>query len=186
MAAGKRMAQGEDNSTAAGSSRRGFLTIGFGAVSVGLAGAALGPAAAMIAYPLGHATTSGADAFVPVGGAAGFGAEPVKVDIFSDKVDAWNRVVQVKVGSAWVMEQGDQLVAFSTVCPHLGCGIDYVADKKKFLCACHNSWFTLEGGVEEGPSPRGMDTLETKVEENLVQIRYQRFKQGIEGKEPIA
>ena len=179
------MAQGEDNGGAAGS-RRGFLTVGFGAVSVGLAGAALGPAAAMIAHPLGTATTSGADTFVPVGGRTSFSEDPVKVDIFADRVDAWNRVIQVKVGSAWVLAQGDELVAFSTVCPHLGCGIDYVADKKKFLCACHNSWFSIEGGVETGPSPRAMDTLETKVDENLVQIRYQKFKQGIEGKEPIA
>ena len=175
------MAQGEDNDGAAGGSRRGFLTIGFSAVSVGLAGAALGPAAAMLAYPLGNATTSGADEFVPVGGRTGFGEDPVKVDIYADRVDAWNRVVQVKVGSAWVLSQGDELVAFSTVCPHLGCGIDYVPGKRKFLCACHNSWFTIEGGVEEGPSPRAMDTLDTKVDESLVQIRYQRFKQGIEG-----
>ena len=180
------MTQGDDNGGAAGGSRRGFLTIGFGAVSVGLAGAALGPALAMVAHPLGNTTTSGSDGFVPVGGEGSFGDEPVKVDIFADRVDAWNRVVQVKVGSAWVLAQGDQLVAYSTVCPHLGCGIDYVADKKKFLCACHNSWFSIEGGVETGPSPRGMDTLETKVDESLVQIRYQRFKQGIEGKEPIA
>ena len=82
------MAQGEDNEGAAGSSRRGFLTIGFSAVGVGLAGAALGPAAAMLAHPLGNTTTSGTDAFVPVGGRTGFGDEPVKVDIFADRVDA--------------------------------------------------------------------------------------------------
>ncbi len=180
------MAQDEDNGGAAGESRRGFLTIGFTAVGVGLAGAALAPAAAMLAHPLQHPTTSGSDTFIPVGGLTSFGEEPVKVDVYADRVDAWNRVVQVKVGSAWVLEQGEGLVAFSTVCPHLGCGIDYVADKKKFLCACHNSWFSIDGGVEEGPCPRAMDTLETKVEENLVQLRYQRFKQGIEGKEPIA
>ncbi len=183
------MAHDDQNDTAAGTdeSRRGFLTVGFGAVGVGLAAAALGPAAAMLAHPLGHATTSGTDAFIPVGGRTTFGVDPVKVDIFADRVDAWNRVVQVKVGSAWVLEQGDQLVAYSTVCPHLGCGIDYVPDKKKFLCACHNSWFSIEGAVEEGPCLRSMDTLETQVgEDNLVQIRYQKFKQGIEAKEPVA
>lgn len=126
------MAQGEDNEGAAGGSRRGFLTIGFSAVSVGLAGAALGPAAAMLAYPLGNATTSGADEFVPVGGRTGFGEDPVKVDIYADRVDAWNRVVQVKVGSAWVLAQGDELVAFSAVCPHLGCGIDDLPGERKF------------------------------------------------------
>ncbi len=183
----------DDNNNAApvgeaDESRRGFLKIGVGAVGVGLAATAIGPAAAVLAHPLGHATTSGSDAFIPVGGRGSFSAEePVKVDLYSDRVDAWNRVVEVKVGSAWVMERAGELVAFSTVCPHLGCGIDYVADKKKFLCACHNSWFTIEGAVEEGPSPRAMDTLQTEVgEDNLVQIRYERFKQGVQSKEPIA
>ena len=80
-----------------------------------------------------------------------------------------------------------ELTALSTVCPHLGCGIDYVPEKQKFLCACHDSWFALDGAVEEGPSPRGMDSLELQVDEGakLLKIRHQRFKQGVESKEPV-
>lgn len=168
-------------------SRRGFLMAGIGVFGIGMAATVLGPAAAIVAYPLGNTTTSGSDSYVPVGRADMFGTdEPVKVDIYADKVDAWNRVIQVKVGSAWVLEQHGALVALSTVCPHLGCGIDYVADKKKFFCACHSTWFGRDGSVEEGPSPRGMDTLELKTQEKLVSIRYQRFKQGVSEKEPLA
>lgn len=166
-------------------SRRGFLLMGTGVLGAGLAATVLGPAAAAIAYPLGHPTTSGSDEFIGALPVTKLGSEPVKVDLFADKVDAWNRVIQVKVGSAYVMERGGQLVAFSSVCPHLGCGIDYVPDKKKFLCACHKSWFGLDGSVEEGPSPRAMDELEVQKGEKLVAIRYQRFKQGVETKEPI-
>lgn len=167
--------------------RRGFLKIGIGVLGAGMAATALGPAGALIAYPLGHTTTSGSSEFVPVGRVASFqGEEPVKVDIYSDKVDAWNRVIQVKVGSAYVLRHNGELVAMSTICPHLGCGIDYVADKKKFFCACHSTWFERDGSVEEGPSPRGMDTLDLQSDEKLVSIRYQRFKQGISEKEPIA
>lgn len=160
---------------------------GVGLLGAGLAGLTLGPAAAFLAHPLSTATTSGSDELIPVGNPISFGAEePVKVDLYSDKVDAWNRVIQVKVGSAWVLERGGELVAFSTVCPHLGCGIDYDPVKAKFLCACHQSWFSLDGAVEEGPSPRAMDTLHLEADEKLVQIRYERFKQGVETKEPIA
>ena len=166
--------------------RRGMLKIGIGVLGAGVGAAVLGPIAGAVTHPLGHATTTGSDAFIPAGTASMFGDAPTKVDLYSDKVDAWNRVVQVKVGSAWVVEAGGKLIALSTVCPHLGCGIDYDEAKGKFLCACHKSWFTLDGGIDEGPSPRAMDTLELQVEEQLVSIRYQRFKQGIEGKEPIA
>jgi len=168
-------------------SRRGFLKLGMGVFGVGMAATVLGPAAALVAYPLGHETTSGTDSFLPVGRPTMFkGDDPMKIDLYSDKLDAWNRVIQVKVGSAWVVQQKGLLVAFSTVCPHLGCGIDFDTEKHKFLCACHKTWFSLDGGVEEGPSPRGMDALELKFEEKLVSIRYQRFKHGIAEKEPIA
>lgn len=168
-------------------SRRGFLVAGIGVLGVGVAATALGPALALVAHPLLHDTTSGSDAFVPVGKPSQFGdGATVKVDLYADRVDAWNRVVQVKVGSAWVVSQGGELVAYSTVCPHLGCGIDYDPSRDKFLCACHKTWFGKDGAVEEGPSPRGMDTLELARDEKLVSIRYQRFKQGVAIKEPIA
>lgn len=169
-----------------GGSRRGFMIGGIGLLGAGLAGSVLGPTAVSLTHPLRAATTSGSDAFLPAGPLSRFGGDvPVKVDLFADKVDAWNRVVQVKVGSAWVVERGGELVAFSTVCPHLGCGIDYDDAKKKFLCPCHKSWFSLDGEVEEGPSPRAMDRLSLQTDHELVSIRYQRFKQGVERKEPL-
>jgi len=151
-----------------------------------VAGATLAPAISFLTHPLRTATTSGSEAYIPVGKLDHFdGSEPMKVDLYADKVDAWNRVEQVKVGSAWVMKRGDDLVAMSTVCPHLGCAIDYDGDNQKFICPCHDSFFALDGTVEEGPSPRAMDSLELQVEDKLVAIRYQRFRQGTEDKEPV-
>jgi Rieske Fe-S protein len=168
-------------------SRRAFLGGTSAALGVGLAASVLGPAVVFVAHPLGHATTSGSDAFLPAGAPHLFaGDQPVKVDLFADKVDAWNRVIQVKVGSAWVLREGGELIALSTVCPHLGCGVDWDAAASKFYCACHKSWFTRGGAVEDGPSLRAMDRLETKADEKLVAIRFQRFKLGVEAKEPVA
>lgn len=181
------MAEQDDSAQPSNEPRRGFLVGGIVVLGAGVAATALGPVLALVTHPLEHDTTSGSDAFLPVGKPSQFSGEaPTKVDLYADRIDAWNRVVQVKVGSAWVIAQGGQLVAYSTVCPHLGCGIDYDADRGKFLCACHKTWFGTDGTVEEGPSPRGMDALELKRDDQLVSIRYQRFKQGVPGKEPIA
>ncbi|MCA9652904.1 MAG: Rieske 2Fe-2S domain-containing protein [Myxococcales bacterium] len=167
-------------------SRRKFMVVGAGVVGACVAGITIVPAASILTHPLRVPTTSGSDAFIPVGRLAQFkGDKPVKVDLYSDKVDAWNRVVQVKVGSAWVQQRDGQLVAMSTVCPHLGCAIDYDAENDKFLCPCHDSYFSRAGEVETGPSPRGMDSLELQTEDEQVAIRYQRFKQGTEDKEPV-
>jgi menaquinol-cytochrome c reductase iron-sulfur subunit len=176
------MTQGERNEDG---SRRKFMLAGAGVLGACVAGVTAVPALAFLTHPLGTPTTSGSDAYIPVGKLAQFqGGLPVKVDLYADKVDAWNRVVEVKIGSAWVMQQGGELRAMSTVCPHLGCAIDYDAENAKFVCPCHDSFFSLEGAVETGPSPRGMDALEVQTQGDLVAIRYQRWKQGTDRKEP--
>lgn len=167
-------------------SRRKFMIVGAGALGACVAGITVAPALSFLTHPLRSPTTSGSDAFIPAGKLAQFqGSVPVKVDLYADKVDAWNRVVEVKIGSAWVWNESGTVKAMSTVCPHLGCAIDYEADTNKFVCPCHDSYFSREGVVETGPSPRGMDALEVATEGNLVAIRYQRFRQGTESKEPV-
>lgn len=167
-------------------SRRLFLGGAAGALGLAGLGIVVGPGLAALAYPLGNETVSGSDAFLDAGPESLFaGAEPVKVELRADTRDAWNRATNVKIGSAWVVRVEGELVALSTVCPHLGCGIDYDGESGKFLCACHNSWFSIDGEALEGPSPRGMDVLESRVENALVQIRYQRFEQGTDEKVPV-
>ena len=168
-------------------SRRDFLKVaGIGGLGAALAAVAGVPAVAYIAYPLANETVSGGDDFLPAGNVDSFPeGKPVKVDLFADKRDAWNRVVQVKVGSAWVVNQGGKLNAYSTVCPHLGCAVDYDPDAGDFKCPCHRSAFKLDGRVEGGPAPRGLDSLEVKKDEGLVAIRFQRFKQGVSEKEIV-
>ena len=168
-------------------SRRDFLkTVGIGGLTAGIGAVAAVPAVAFVGYPLVHATTSGGGDFVVVGKRRGFKpGKPVKVEVFEDKRDAWNRVLQVKVGSAWVVDEGGELKAYTTVCPHLGCAIDWEGDDGKFKCPCHKSEFTAEGKVEDGPSPRGMDTLEIREKDGLIAIKYVRFKQGIGEKESV-
>lgn len=168
-------------------SRRGLLSAAAGALGVGVAASVLGPVLIFAGHPLSHDTTSADGEFLPAGPPGLFpGRTPVKVDLFADRVDAWNRVIAVKVGSAWVRREGGKLVALSNVCPHLGCGVDYDANVDKYYCACHKSYFALDGALQSGPSPRGLDSLDVEEDTTLVTIRYQRFKIGLESKEPIA
>jgi len=169
----------------AAEARRDFLkTVGVGGLGLGLGGVVAAPALAYVAYPLTHATVSGGDGFLQIGKSADFDeSKPLKVDVFADRRDAWNRVVQVKIGSAWVIRNGDKLTAYSTVCPHLGCAIDYEAHR--FMCPCHKSAFGADGKVTSGPAPRAMDELEVQEKDGRVAVRYQRYRQGIPEKEVI-
>jgi Rieske Fe-S protein len=169
--------------------RRAFLKVGVGALGAGLATIVVAPALRATIWPITSdaGVTSGGDEFVVVGKREAFGAEPVRVDIYADRVDAWNRNKNVKIGSAWVVERDGQLHAFSTVCPHLGCAVDYNAEDQKFECPCHDSAFGLDGSHQAGPSPRPLDQLEVESQHDgkLIAIRYERFKQGVEDKVKI-
>ncbi|HUR10720.1 MAG TPA: FAD-dependent oxidoreductase, partial [Flavitalea sp.] len=57
-------------------------------------------------------------------------------------------------------EQG-MVHAFSAVCPHLGCVVQWNREEKSFDCPCHGSRFTCTGKVVNGPAIS--DLKEVKV-----------------------
>ena len=46
------------------------------------------------------------------------------------------------------------LVALSTTCSHLGCGVSWNAARNAFLCPCHGGVYGPEGAVLVGPPPK--------------------------------
>ena len=49
------------------------------------------------------------------------------------------------------------LRAFSAVCTHLDCTVQFKADTSQLWCACHNGTYDLGGSVVSGPPPRGLE-----------------------------
>jgi menaquinol-cytochrome c reductase iron-sulfur subunit len=113
--------------------------------------------------------------------------KPVRVTAVGPHEDAWLRMEKVTLGSLWLVRATEDgpIKAFSTVCPHLGCGVDFDDRTGKFNCPCHTSAFDLDGRCLGGPSPRGLDELETHVEGRDVLVRYQRFRVGSPKREPL-
>lgn len=56
-----------------------------------------------------------------------------------------------------------ELRAFSAVCTHLDCTVQYKADTSQIWCACHNGMYDLAGNVVSGPPPRPLDRLAAHV-----------------------
>ncbi|GJQ59239.1 MAG: hypothetical protein D8M57_05170 [Candidatus Scalindua sp. AMX11] len=110
---------------------------------------------------------------------------PRKVAIKDSRNDAWTKYPETVIGAVWVVRgEDDKITAFSVICPHLGCGIDWDKDSGRFVCPCHDSYFDIKGGILSGPSPRTMDTLETDIKEGKLFVRYQKMKLGIAEKIP--
>ncbi|MEM8864269.1 MAG: Rieske (2Fe-2S) protein, partial [Planctomycetota bacterium] len=112
---------------------------------------------------------------------------PVRFPVIAKRTDAWSAYPPEPIGSVYLRRtaEGETPVAHTTVCPHLGCSVDYRPAQDCFLCPCHNSEFTVEGArtdPEESPSPRDMDTVEVKIENGQVLVDYRNFKGGVEAK----
>ena len=58
--------------------------------------------------------------------------------------------------------------AYSAVCPHLGCILQWNGDEKTFDCPCHGSRFTKHGEVINGPAMDGLKKIEIKEERSPV------------------
>ena len=60
--------------------------------------------------------------------------------------------------------------AFSAVCTHLQCTVQYRGDLQQIWCACHNGHYDLSGNVVSGPPPRPLSPYQVVVrgEEILV------------------
>jgi Rieske Fe-S protein len=52
-----------------------------------------------------------------------------------------------------------ELRAFSAVCTHLNCTVQYRADLSHIWCACHNGHFDLNGKNIAGPPPRPLEAF---------------------------
>ncbi len=116
------------------------------------------------------------------------GGKPMKFAVLKDKVDAWNKTPNVPVGSVYLQRTSENEVkAFNTICPHLGCSVDFKDDKGGYHCPCHDSTFLVDGARGDGsPSPRDLDALEVEIKDGEIWVTFENYKTGIPTKEPQA
>jgi Rieske Fe-S protein len=103
--------------------------------------------------------------------------------------DAWTLHPDDVVGRVWLVKGKDNKVeAFTTICPHLGCSVDWRGDRDRFICPCHGGTFMSGGSLDEkqanNPAPRGMDSLELEIDKDgFIAVKYQNFTPGKKEKE---
>lgn len=136
------MSASDSSSTPGAIERRSFLDIllGFGFFST----------AASIVYPLWRYLNPPA------------AAEPATDSVIAGKVTDFkpNSGAIVKFGSRpalLVRTHDGQFRAYSAICTHLDCTVQYKADTSQIWCACHNGLYDLAGNNVSGPPPRPLD-----------------------------
>jgi Rieske Fe-S protein len=165
-------------------SRRSFLGVllGLGSLVVGALLAV--PLIRFALFPLLRRTTQLKNS--PVGELSEFSplTEPVMRTVQIEQVDGWRKAVSEKAVYVTKDSQG-QLRVLTSICPHLGCTVPWNKEKNQFACPCHGATFAADGTRVSGPSLRGMDTLETTVQDGQLLVRFQYFRQLVSDKEVI-
>jgi cytochrome b6-f complex iron-sulfur subunit len=64
-----------------------------------------------------------------------------------------------------------KLIAVNPTCPHAGCTVTWESDQQKFLCPCHDSEFSTDGKVLEGPATESLTSYEVKLEGESILVK---------------
>lgn len=133
---------------AVSSKRRDVLTWILGTWGVGVLGAVMYPILRFLAPPdvpeatsLSVSAGKASDLKPNSGRLVPFGAEPAIV---------------VRLASG-------ELRAFTAVCTHLTCTVQYRPDLQQIWCACHNGHYDLNGRNVSGPPPRPLRAYDVNV-----------------------
>jgi cytochrome b6-f complex iron-sulfur subunit len=75
----------------------------------------------------------------------------------------------------------DIIYALQSVCTHLGCPPNWLANEQKFKCPCHGSGFYITGINFEGPAPRPLERFKvTRADDGqLIVDKSQKFQQEL-------
>lgn len=96
------------------------------------------------------------------------GEEPIEKTIAVTCRSGWQKTVEDK--TVFVLPKHDNKV-LSSVCPHEGCPIVWEGESGKFLCPCHDSYFSDSGSRLTGPAAKDLTEYETRVEDGKLQIK---------------
>lgn len=87
-------------------------------------------------------------------------------------------VVAVPAARAYLTRIGDEVIALSEKCTHLGCRVPWCDSSSQFECPCHGSQFSRAGDYRAGPAPRGMDRFTVSVEDGIVFVDTEAVVDG--------
>lgn len=69
-----------------------------------------------------------------------------------------------------IKDANGELKAFSAVCTHLACIVQYRSDINQIWCACHNGHFDLNGRNVEGPPPKPLEQYVVNVRADQIVV----------------
>ncbi len=129
-------------------SRRQFIQVGLAAVGAAWAGV-------FVQSRLFPAQSAAAE------------AKPVQFPLSELPVGS-SRLISYGGSPAIVLRTPESLKAFSMICTHLGCTVEWQAGDKNFYCPCHDGRFDQFGEVISGPPPLPLEAYPVRIVDDQV------------------
>jgi Rieske Fe-S protein len=171
--------------------RRGFLVWTIHGLSALLGVVLAAPALAFLLSPLRRALAAGEGAanehFTDVAKLSELPFDmPREFIVRQTTRDSWTLRPDQIVGRVFLIRRRGQALpeAFTTICPHLGCSVNFTGTTTPgataFLCPCHSARYDIHGKRTDAESvaPRDMDPLPVRLkpaDPTIVQVEYKRF-----------
>lgn len=74
--------------------------------------------------------------------------------------------------AAWLRRnKGNDFMAFSVNCTHLGCPVRWENGAHLFMCPCHGGVYYSDGTVAAGPPPKPLNQYRIRIYKDDVQIK---------------
>ncbi len=154
-------------------SRNEFVKIVVGAVGTLIGSVIALPAVGYIVSPaLAAIRGNSKDTWIPVGPLGNYPlGVPTLFSFTRTKINGWEKTTN-SYGVFIYRKNEGETIAFSNICTHLSCRVNWNEERQQYLCPCHDAQFTIEGAVAGGPPPRPMDRYPTKVEDGTLFINF--------------
>jgi cytochrome b6-f complex iron-sulfur subunit len=64
-----------------------------------------------------------------------------------------------------------KVIAINPTCPHAGCAVAWQKQEGLLVCPCHDSKFTPDGQVKQGPADEPLPTYTAKIETDTILVK---------------
>ncbi|MDR6224485.1 ubiquinol-cytochrome c reductase iron-sulfur subunit [Desmospora profundinema] len=159
------MSESKQSESKPGISRRRFLTYTIASTAGFLASGVLYP---MVRFAIDPMLQKGTETeFVDVGSVDEFGEKPKSVQFNIKRKDGWYEPEEGERATAWVTRNGEDILALSPICKHLGCTVTWEGggNQDRYYCPCHNGLYERDGVNVPGTPPNApLDRYAYRVE----------------------
>lgn len=81
-----------------------------------------------------------------------------------------SKIINYKNTPTIIINTGQDLVALTAVCTHLGCIVQWDEASQEIVCPCHAAHYDLNGNVKSGPAPKPLTLVKSRVVDDKILI----------------